>query len=130
MISVPKGYRCPLCPEHQDDEDDFCWSDLLQAPVCHSCTYEIVNGFEGWSEAPTPDQYNHTESITRIMELTGLTFQQAKFKFMRRHVSDWAGTVPEEMQAADLSLLTDDQLKEWNAILDAAMLQLRSQADP
>ncbi|BCG47926.1 hypothetical protein GEOBRER4_n2778 [Citrifermentans bremense] len=75
MISVPRGYQCPLCPDHKDDEDEYVWSDLLQAPVCGACVYDIVNGFEGGNDAPATDQYNHAETIARILQLTGLTFQ-------------------------------------------------------
>lgn len=125
MISVPKGHQCPLCPDHQDDEDEFVWSDLLQAPICWSCIYDIVNGFEGWNDAPTAKQYNHAETIGRILQLTGLTFQQAKFNFMRRHVEEWSGKVSEDMKGADPRQKSDQELKEWNALLDREMVQLR-----
>lgn len=125
MISVPKGQRCPLCPDHQDDEDDFVWSDLLQAPICRACTYDIVNGFEGWNVAPTPERYNHADTIARILELTGLTFQQAKFAFMRRQLEEWPGDVAQEMKGVEPRQRTDQELKEWNATLDLQMGQLR-----
>lgn len=128
MISVPKGQRCPLCPDHQDDEDEFVWSDLLQAPICWACPHDIVNGFEGWSDAPTPEQYNHADTIATVLQLTGLTFQQAKFTFMRRQLEEWSGNVPEEMKGADPSRKTDQELKEWNAILDFEMAELRRSA--
>jgi len=126
MISVPKGHKCPLCPDHQDDEDEFVWSDLLQTQICLSCPYDIVNGIEGWVEAPMPEQYNHADTIALILQLTGLTFQQAKFKFMRHHVEEWSGSVPEKIKNADVAQLTDQELRMWNAAFDAQMVKLRS----
>ncbi|BCG47942.1 hypothetical protein GEOBRER4_n2795 [Citrifermentans bremense] len=127
---VPKGYRCPLCPDHQDDEDEFVWSKLLQVPICHACSYDIVNGFEGWRDAPTPEQYNHADTIDRILQLTGFTFQQAKFKFMLRQLEEWSGAVPQDMTGVDPRKKTDLELKEWNAILDFQMALLRQNTSP
>ena len=41
-VDVPEGYRCPFCPEH-DDEDFFVWESLLADPICLGCTHDIFN---------------------------------------------------------------------------------------
>ena len=68
MIHVAKGTVCPLCPDHFDDEKDFVWSNLLKAPICWPCTYEIFNGFIGFDEAPTKDQYNCADSMKKMID--------------------------------------------------------------
>lgn len=40
-FAMPEGYRCPLCPSHDDDQ--FCWHPLLSTPICQACSHEITN---------------------------------------------------------------------------------------
>jgi hypothetical protein len=88
IIVVEDGHKCPLCPDHWDEPEHFVWSDLLRAAICHPCTYEIHNGFLGFAEWPPPNQYSAATKMKRIRKLTGLTFQQAKFIYLRSWLRD------------------------------------------
>jgi hypothetical protein len=81
-FELPEGYRCPLCPGHQDEADDFEWCELLSAPICRGCGYEIHYGFVGWEDRPTPGQYNHVATIDRLEKLTGSTYRDLKTRYM------------------------------------------------
>lgn len=122
-FSSPEFYQCPLCPGHMD-EDDFAWSKLLDAPICRGCTYDIHNGFVGWDEKPTPEQYNHADTIERIEQITGLTFQQLKFQHMRDKIIEWSGTVPEITRSVVIQDMPDSSLRILNKQLDLEFLKL------
>jgi hypothetical protein len=122
-FSSPEFYQCPLCPGHMD-EDDFAWSTLLDAPICRGCTHDIHNGFVGWDERPTPEQYNHADTIERIEEITGRTFQQLKFQYMQDKILEWGGTVPEAYRDIAFMDMPDSLLRVSNIQLDREFLKL------
>lgn len=39
-IEVEKGYRCPLCQDHED-ESYFIWEGIIETPICDACSYEL-----------------------------------------------------------------------------------------
>lgn len=80
-FELPEGYRCPLCPGHQDEKDAFRWCELLSAPICQGCWYEIHFGLVGWDDRPTDDQYNHVTTIERLEKLTGATYRALKERY-------------------------------------------------
>jgi len=121
QIKSDEGRKCPLCPGHVD-EDDFSWSDLLQAPVCRGCTYEIHNGFIGWKERPTSDQYNHADTIVQIEQLTGHTFQQLKFQYMKALMQERQGTSYEYLNDIRYKELQEPELQAINLKLDSEVL--------
>lgn len=122
-FSSPEFFQCPLCPGHMD-EDDFAWSKLLDAPVCFGCTHDIQNGFVDWDEKPTPEQYIHAETMERIEQITGLTFQQLKFQYMRDKITEWGGKVPGVYQDVMVLDMPDSWLKASNKQLDIEFLKL------
>jgi hypothetical protein len=64
---MPEGYRCPLCPDHEDD--DFCWDPLLSSPICVGCAHEIIN--------LVCDVKRIKDSVLDQLELvTGLTYHE------------------------------------------------------
>ncbi len=65
-VEVPKGYQCPFCPDHAD-EDFMIWDTLLTEPICQGCTYEIFNALL----AIPPVDLLDPEKIPRLEKLTG-----------------------------------------------------------
>ena len=121
-IKVPDGTRCPLCPDHQDEEDNFAWSELMQSPICWGCTYDIYYGFQGFDDSPTPDEYNNAATIALILLLTGLNFQQAKFKYMKE-MGGWPRTISNRLKKLTVEKLTDRELRRWNYIFDDEIIR-------
>lgn len=72
---IPAGYRCPLCPDHQDD--DFVWHDLAEAYVCLGCRFEIDCGLD-FEKQPTFDEYNCADTIERLLALRGISYEELK----------------------------------------------------
>lgn len=107
-------FQCPLCPGHIDDADDVAWSMLLDELICRGCTYDIHYGFVGWDDQPGLDQYNHADTIERIISITGRTYQQLKCQHMKYKIQEWGGTVPEVC----LGVLSPDQPDAWLRVLN------------
>ena len=40
IVNVEKDYRCPFCPNH-DDEYYMIWEGLMDTPICGECAREI-----------------------------------------------------------------------------------------
>jgi hypothetical protein len=72
---IAPGYRCPLCPDHEDD--DFVWDDLTDTFVCLGCSHEINNGFD-FAQQTTGSQYNCSDTIERLLALLGVSYQEAR----------------------------------------------------
>lgn len=128
-ISLPDDYwsvdyQCPLCPGHVDNEDDFAWSKLLDAPTCRGCTYDIHNGFVGWDDKPTSEQYNHADTIEKLEQLTGRTFQQLKFQYLRDKIIEWSGTAPELTKDVVIQGMADSDLRDLNKKLNHNFLEI------
>jgi len=128
-ISLPDDYwamdyQCPLCPGHIDDEEDIEWSKLLDDLICRGCSYDIHNGFVGWDDKPTLDQYNHADTIDRIEQITGLTFQQLKFTYMKDKILEWGGTVPKAYRDIAFLDMPNSWLRVSNIQLDREFLKL------
>lgn len=119
-IEVPEGYRCPLCPDH--DDDDFCWSALLQQPVCISCTYDIWNDFRS-DDGSDFGEY----ALRKIMEITGLNFQQAKFNYLKESFKDkpiWkkiAKLKAHQLSDLELRSLNEQMLHELEMLIEKRM---------
>jgi len=85
-IKVPVGTLCPLCPDHEDEE--FVWSDLMLAPICVACSYDIEFGFD-FDEKPTHEMYNNADRMDRIEEVLGIPFKEAKVLYLEESVRDF-----------------------------------------
>lgn len=72
---IPAGYRCPLCPDHQDE--DFVWHELAEAYVCLGCRYEIDFGLD-FDQQPTSVEYSCADTIERLMALLDISYEEAK----------------------------------------------------
>jgi hypothetical protein len=75
---IPVGYRCPLCPDHQDE--DFVWHELAEAYVCLGCRYEIDFGLD-FEKQPTFAEYIYADIIERLLVLLGVSYEEAKRRY-------------------------------------------------
>lgn len=64
---MPAGYRCPLCPDHVDD--DFCWDPLLASPICVACSHEIIN-------LVCDEKRIDDSALDRLEIVTGLSYEE------------------------------------------------------
>ncbi len=39
-VEVGRDYRCPFCPDHED-ECYLIWEGLIETPICDVCSYEL-----------------------------------------------------------------------------------------
>lgn len=118
LLTVSKGHQCPLCPGHQDEEEYFGWSDLVGAQICVGCEHEIHNGLIFWKERPTEKEYNHAETIERLEQLTGQSFQQLKFRHMKDEITAWNGSTPDYLQGIAFQEMSESELRVLNDRLD------------
>lgn len=77
-IKVPEGTHCPLCPDHEDEE--FVWSDLMLAPICTGCSYDIANVFD-YDGRPMDEPL-----IDRIEDTLGISFEEAKAIYLEEEI--------------------------------------------
>lgn len=61
-VSVPPGYRCPLCPDHRDT--DFRRVPVLGEPLCEGCALEL-SIFAEADERPNERMIDLLEQLTR-----------------------------------------------------------------
>ena len=79
-VSVPDGYRCPLCPDHEDDV--FFFSRIVDAPICQGCAIEITHFiFE--------DQRRDDVVLDRLEALTGLSFPEYKRLALEQIIAEY-----------------------------------------
>jgi hypothetical protein len=125
---TPEDRQCPLCPGHKDE--DFEWNNLLNAPVCLGCSYDIHNGFVGFGERPTSEQYNHADTIERIEQLTGQSFQQLKFQHLINKIEEFTGKKPEFVNGITFQDIPDSELRILNKQLDDEMYKIYKKRCP
>jgi hypothetical protein len=61
-IKVESEYTCPLCPDHKDDV--FIWNEILHAPICQGCNYELWNDIFGHNIRPESMLLDRLENMT------------------------------------------------------------------
>ena len=118
--------QCPLCPGHLDESDGFRWNDLLNAPVCHGCSYDIHFALVGEDERPlvSPGHNYSDTNMGRLEQLTGQTFHQLKYRHLREEIISRSGTEPEYVTGIDFMALSDSELRLVNKCLDDELLEL------
>lgn len=92
-IKMEPGYVCPLCPDHRDDV--FIWNNILQAPICQGCYYELWN-----------DVYDHEfrpESmlLDRLEKLTSLGYEEYRLIELKSVVADRLEQGPVDQDALE-----------------------------
>ena len=77
---------------------------MLNAPICLGCTYDIYYGLVGWDEKPTLEEYNHAETIELMEQLTGQSFLQLKFRFLKEIIEEQTGATPVYLNGITLKI--------------------------
>ncbi len=118
-IRVSRNYHCPLCPDHEDDV--FEWSDLLHAPICEGCAYDIHNAFMS-QEDP-----RNIETIS-IEKILGLSFRECKLLYLQEQAEYLKYEKYREEKWLSKHLSREDRIKELQARIgqydaDAARLK-------
>lgn len=72
---LPAGYRCPFCPNHQDDE--FIWDDLAEACICTGCYHEIACSMD-FDHQPTAADINCYDTIEQLLAHLGISYAEAQ----------------------------------------------------
>src|SRR2546425_1248179 len=85
-VDVPDEYRCPLCPEHQDDA--FERTPFLDLPICSGCAVELDH------YALTP--YERLSSPTKrwadeIARLAGRSWDDFRVEVLAANLLHWQG---------------------------------------
>jgi hypothetical protein len=115
-VKVPKDYRCPLCPDHEDET--FFHSTILGAPICEGCAIEISHFVEA-------DERPNDFVLDRLEALTQLSFRQYKRIAFEEFVEDFENRLkPEdverevqvEMQITGRSL--EEVVKGWRGLIE------------
>ena len=102
-IHVPQNYRCPLCPDHEDSV--FEWSDLLHAPICEGCTYDIHSAFMSQEDPETIE----TNSIKKIL---GLSFRECKLLYLQEQTEFIEYEKYQEEKWLSKHLSREDRIKQ------------------
>lgn len=108
-IHVPQNYRCPLCPDHEDDV--FEWSDLLHAPICEGCAYDIYNAFMSQEDPGTVE-------TNRIKEILGLIFRECKLLYLQEQTEYLKYEKYREEKWLSKHLSREDRIKELQARIE------------
>jgi hypothetical protein len=105
ILTVPEGYRCPLCPDHEDDA--FVWSAVMKAPVCRGCSHDILN-------LVTDEERLQDSVLDRIEALTGLTYHEYQILELESAILSWTKSLSsEELLAIKKERnWTEDQIRE------------------
>jgi hypothetical protein len=123
-VTVPSGYRCPLCPDHVDTE--FVSSRILGAPICEGCAIEIAHFIE---EDERPDDV----VLDRLESITGMTFPQYQKLGFEEFVNDLETRLrPENVEAEvenqrHFTKETKDEVVEhWKACISSYRERIRA----
>jgi len=123
---TPGWQRCPLCPGHLDESDSFIWHHLLNAKVCHGCSYDIHYALVGEEERPlVSERHNYSDSQIGLLEqFTGQTFHQLKFRHLIEEIKAYEGAVPEYVIGIDFLTMPESELRLLNKRLDYELMAI------
>ena len=77
---VPAAYRCPLCPNHVDE--DFRDSPILVGqPICTGCGVELDHFLE-------EEERRDHRVLDRLEAFTGLSFLECRRRHLREKILD------------------------------------------
>ena len=126
-VEVPPGYKCPLCPDHVDDE--FVPSRILGVPICDGCAIEISHLID---EDERPDDL----VLDHIERITGLTFPEYQKLGFEEFVDDLEGRLrPENLEAevAHQRRFThqtrDEVIEHWTTCIRSYRERIRAHED-
>jgi hypothetical protein len=103
-FTMPEGYRCPLCPTH--DDDDFCWHHLLSTPICRACSHEIINLV--YDEKRIDDS-----ALDQLEAVTGLSYEELQVAVLMPEIRHKEKILKSRDFAANHQNSPQFELDEW-----------------
>jgi hypothetical protein len=97
QVAVPPGYRCPLCPNHDDDQ--FFPSPLFEGPICLGCSIELASFAE---EAERRDDF----LIDMVEQLTGRAWSECRVVILQSELE-----YRERLQGQALEVWIEHQMR-------------------
>lgn len=101
---MPEGYRCPLCPNHDDEE--FCWEPLLSSPICRACSHDIIN-------LVCDEQRIDDSALSQLEEVTGLNFAELQVAILSPEIRQKVESLESPDAAAKRYGISPEHLDEW-----------------
>jgi len=84
QVAVPKGYHCPLCPDHLDTSF-FCHA-LIPVSLCDACLLELDHfALKCYLELP-PEWQQHAAVLET---LTGRSWRELRTEIIREQLDHW-----------------------------------------
>jgi len=124
---VAAGYRCPLYPDHADDE--FVVSRIVGAPICEGCAIEISHFIEA-------DERPDDLVLDRLEATTGLSFPEYQKLAFEELVDDLAQRLlPEnidrevEYQRRITGQSREEVVDHWKTCVETYNARIRRLAD-
>ncbi len=123
-VSVPDGYRCPLCPGHADPVFDD--SPLVVGqPICAGCSVELKHHL-------TEDTRRDDDVLDRLEAFTGRSFEESRVLYLRELVLDLedrlsptgTGAGLAEDWAGSYGQTADSIRDDWRRLLASAKKRL------
>jgi hypothetical protein len=91
-VEVERDYRCPFCPDHED-EYYFIWEGLIEAPICDACSYEL-----GYFLLTPPDEGIwfgfdlHSIETLMLEKITGKSIHDLQMAYLLRDIGSYRDT--------------------------------------
>lgn len=104
---MPEGYRCPLCPEHEDEK--FEWNVLLNAYVCQGCSHDIFSLLADDKRIDDP-------VMDRLEEATGLSFYECQVVYLQEEILQCEEILMEKRELAKASpesILDEVEIRDY-----------------
>lgn len=84
LIKASPEYRCPLCSAANDEI--FVWNDLLKAPVCLLCEFELSLSLAPRRQPNSIPRPTPLSLFEKIEELTGLTYPECQVLWLEKTI--------------------------------------------
>ena len=109
-VKVTPGYRCPFCPNHQDE--DFYRSALIDVPICAGCAEELFHFC-----------HNNTRPVDRLIEkveqITGRNWNECRIILLRDNLEQWIiinRERPEDWLKTTMEHFVFDEDEAWSYV--------------
>lgn len=100
FIDVPEGYRCPLCPD--DEDEDFVWSPVLNGPMCLGCSHDVLN-------LVVDDERPEDRTLDRLEEATGLSYPEYQILELENQIRAISESLPN---------MKEEDRGEWESYIE------------
>lgn len=124
-VSVPEGYRCPLCPDHIDP--GFSRHPLIPVPLCDACLIELGH----YALKRYPDLRGDWQKEALVLEeLTGRSWRELRTEIIKEQLDFWAARQQEKRgRWIDAMLRPGWSRERCEAFVDEQVAHLRSALD-